>query len=42
MKLLLIKILKINNRNKMLKIYIAHSREIDFINELYNPLKNNQ
>ena len=24
----------------MLKIYIAHSREIDFINELYNPLKN--
>lgn len=24
----------------MLKIYIAHSSEIDFINELYNPLKN--
>ena len=24
----------------MKKIYIAHSKEIDYINELYEPLKN--
>ena len=24
----------------MEKIYIAHSKEIDYINELYEPLKN--
>ena len=26
--------------NKIMKIYIAHSRNIDFINELYKPIKN--
>ena len=26
--------------NKIMKIYIAHSRDIDFINELYKPIKN--